>query len=247
MDRAALSRQCEQAEQRSVLVVDDDLRNIRLVGSLLTESGFRVHVADNGLLALAIAREVQPDLVLLDILLPPRMNGIETCHRLKVCPDTRAIPVIFLTGKEDEETMVRAFEVGGADYVQKPFNAQVLLARVRTHTELGLLSRELERTLAERTRELSEANATLRKLAMEVSLIEEREKKRLAANLHDSPMQNWPWRACRSPPPAPLATVKPRNSWNPDWPCLTTPCMNCAFCNSISAPRCSTKMVCRPP
>ncbi|MCP5426189.1 MAG: response regulator, partial [Gammaproteobacteria bacterium] len=136
MDRAALSRQCEQAEQRSVLVVDDDLRNIRLVGSLLTESGFRVHVADNGLLALAIAREVQPDLVLLDILLPPRMNGIETCHRLKVCPDTRAIPVIFLTGKEDEETMVRAFEVGGADYVQKPFNAQVLLARVRTHTEL---------------------------------------------------------------------------------------------------------------
>lgn len=85
--------------------------------------------------------------------------------------------------------MVCAFESGGADYVHKPFNAQVLLARVRAHTELGLLSRQQERTLAERTRELSEANAKLRKLAMEVSLIEEREKKRLAGHLHDSPMQ----------------------------------------------------------
>ena len=97
--------------------------------------------------------------------------------------------MIFLTGKEDEETMICAFEAGGADYVKKPFNAQVLLARVRTHTELGLLSRHLERTLAKRTQELSDANAKLRQLAIEISLIEEREKKRLAGNLHDSPMQ----------------------------------------------------------
>lgn len=190
MDRSALLRQPMATRQRSVLVVDDDPQSILLVGSLLNESGYRIHVADSGELALAIAKEVPIDLVLLDILLlPPQMDGIETCHRLKACADTRPIPVIFLTGKEDEETMVRAFEVGGADYVNKPFNAQVLLARVRAHTELGLLTRQQERALAERTRELSEANTKLRKLAMDVSLIEAREKKRLASNLHDSPMQ----------------------------------------------------------
>ena len=97
--------------------------------------------------------------------------------------------MIFLTGREDEETMVRAFTAGGADYVKKPFNAQVLLARVRTQVELGLLSRTLERALAERTQELRAANARLRHLALEGSLIEEREKKRLAGELHDSPMQ----------------------------------------------------------
>lgn len=117
------------------------------------------------------------------------MDGLETCQRLKADDRTRSIPVIFLTGKEDEETMVRTFTAGGVDYVKKPFNAQVLLARVRTQVELGLLSRTLERALAERTQELGDANARFRQLALEVSLVEERERKRLAGELHDSPMQ----------------------------------------------------------
>jgi two-component system sensor histidine kinase/response regulator len=175
--------------RRSILVADDDPHNVRAVGSLLKESGYQVHAADSGELALAIAGEVPLDLILLDILMPRGVDGIEICRRLKAHDRTRPVPVIFLTGKEDEETMVRAFEAGGADYVKKPFNAQVLLARVRTHVELGLLSRKLERALAERTRELSDANVKLRQLAMEVSLIEERERKRLAGDLHDSPMQ----------------------------------------------------------
>ena len=175
--------------RRSILVADDDPHNVRAVGSLLKESGYQVHVANSGELALAIAREVPLDLILLDILMPPELDGIETCRRLKADDRTRPVPVIFLTGKEDEETTVRAFEAGGADYVKKPFDARVLLARVRTHVELGLLSRALERALAERTQELRDANARLRKLAMEVSLVEERERKRLAGELHDSPMQ----------------------------------------------------------
>mgnify|MGYP001179142916 CR=1 FL=1 len=174
---------------RSILVADDDPRNVRAVGSLLKESGYQIHVADSGELALAIAGEVPLDLILLDILMPGGMDGIATCRRLKADDRTRPIPVIFLTGREDEETMVRAFAAGGADYVKKPFDARVLLARVRTHVELGLLSRALERALAERTRELRDANARLRQLALEVSLIEERERKRLAGDLHDSPMQ----------------------------------------------------------
>jgi signal transduction histidine kinase len=184
-----MGRDQSENGRRSILVADDDPHNVRVVGSLLKESGYQVHVADSGELALAIAGEVPLDLILLDIRMPRRVDGIETCRRLKADDRTRPIPVIFLTGKEDEETTVRAFAAGGADYVKKPFNAQVLLARVRTHTELGLLSRELERALGERTRELSDANAKLRQLAMEVSLIEEREKKRLAGDLHDSPMQ----------------------------------------------------------
>lgn len=175
--------------RRSILVADDDPRNVRAVGSLLKESGYQIHVADSGELALAIAGEVPLDLILLDILMPGGMDGIATCRRLKADDRTRPIPVIFLTGREDEETVVRAFAAGGADYVKKPFDAQVLLARVRTHVELGLLSRALERALAERTRELRDANARLRQLALEVSLIEERERKRLAGDLHDSPMQ----------------------------------------------------------
>ena len=179
----------QENARRSILVVDDDPRNLRVVGSLLKESGYQVHVADSGELALAIAGEVPLDLILLDIRMPRGMDGLETCRRLKADDRTRPIPVIFLTGREDEETTVRAFTAGGADYVKKPFAAQVLLARVRTQVELGLLSRTLERALAERTQELRDANARLRQLALEVSLIEERERKRLAGELHDSPMQ----------------------------------------------------------
>jgi signal transduction histidine kinase len=176
-----------------ILVVDDESENIRLIGNLLTAQGYEVHVAESGEMALEIVREISPevhlDLILLDILMPVGMDGIQTCRRLKSWRETRNTPVIFLTGKDDEKTMLRAFEAGGADYVLKPFNMQVLLARVQTHSRLGLLSSGLESALAERTRELRDANEKLRQLAIEISLIEEREKKRLAGELHDSPMQ----------------------------------------------------------
>jgi len=136
-----------------------------------------------------IAGDLRLDLILLDIFMPAGLDGIETCRRLKSRPNMRNTPVIFLTGKDDRETMMRAFEAGGADYVLKPFNADVLLARVRTHSRLGRLSSDLEAALAESTRELRDANAQLRRLAMEISLVEERERKRLAGELHDSPMQ----------------------------------------------------------
>jgi signal transduction histidine kinase len=137
----------------------------------------------------SIAAATRLDLILLDILMPNGMDGIETCRRIKSQEALRTIPVIFLTGKDDHDTMIRAFKAGGADYVLKPFDTEVLLARVRAHSELGRLTCRLEATLAERTRELKVANAKLRRLVVEVSLIEEREKKRLGAELHDSPMQ----------------------------------------------------------
>jgi two-component system, sensor histidine kinase and response regulator len=178
---------------RNILVVDDEPENIRFLGRLLAGRGYEVHVADSGERALdaldAISADERLDLVLLDILMPSGMDGIETCRRLKFREVMRTTPVIFLTGKDDRETMMLAFEAGGADYVLKPFNADVLLARVRTHSELGRLSDDLESALSERTRELQDANAQLRRLATEISLVGERERKRLAGELHDSPMQ----------------------------------------------------------
>ena len=174
---------------RHILIVDDEPISVHFLGKLLKKNGYEIHVANSGELALEIADEIQPDLILLDISMPPGMDGIETCRHLKSDQDICNIPVIFLTGKDDEDSMVNAFDAGGADYVLKPFDTRVLLARVRTHVELGVLSRHQEAALAERTLELYAANAKLRRLAMEMSLIEEREKKRLAGDLHDSPMQ----------------------------------------------------------
>ncbi|NEX21318.1 response regulator [Thiorhodococcus mannitoliphagus] len=184
----------------NILIVDDEPENIRLLGQLLAARGYQIHVAESGEQALTafetLSREVRLDLILLDVLMPNGLDGIETCRRLKQQDSTRTLPVIFLTAKEDHATIVRAFEAGGADYVLKPFETDVLLARVRAHLTLGRLSHDLESALDERSRqlrvanrELRRANDRLRRLAMEVSLIEEREKRRLAGELHDSPMQ----------------------------------------------------------
>jgi signal transduction histidine kinase len=182
-----------EVSRGSILVVEDEPENIRFLGQLLAGQGYQVHVADSGERALealdSILAGTRLDLVLLDILMPGGMDGIETCSRLKSRQDMRNVPVIFLTGKDDSETMVRAFDSGGADYLLKPFDIKVLLARVKTHLELGYLSRNLESALAKRTRELQDANARLRRLAMDISLVSEREKNRLAGELHDSPMQ----------------------------------------------------------
>jgi two-component system, sensor histidine kinase and response regulator len=184
----------------NILIVDDEPENIRLLGQLLAGHGYRIHVAESGEQALAafaaITRTGRLDLILLDVLMPNGIDGLETCRRLKTLDGAHTTPVIFLTAREDRATIVGAFESGGADYVLKPFETDVLLARVCAHLKLGRLSHDLEAALDERSqqlraanRELRHANDRLRRLAMEVALIEEREKRRLAAELHDSPMQ----------------------------------------------------------
>ena len=171
-----------------VLVVDDDSASLRYVGSLLMTHGYGVYAAGSGHLAIEIAERSQPDLILLDIRMPD-LDGIETCRALKSRPQTAGIPVVFVTGRSDEFSMLEGFDAGGADYVVKPFEPAVLLARVGTHVKLGILSRDLERALGERTLELQAANRELRRLAVQVSQIEQLERARLAADLHDSPMQ----------------------------------------------------------
>ncbi len=120
-----------------ILIVDDTLKNIQLLGTILRERNYQISVAQNGKQALQIAGgdAALPDLILLDVMMP-EMDGFETCERLKADPKTRDIPVIFLTARVESDDIVRGFELGAVDYVTKPFNQVELLRRVSTHLEL---------------------------------------------------------------------------------------------------------------
>ena len=118
-----------------VLVVDDQLANVQAVGSLLARSDLDVMPALSGEQALARLAQRAPDLILLDMMMPG-MDGFEVCRRLRGDARHAAIPIIFLTAANERHLLVRAFAAGAVDYVTKPFVAEELLARVRTHIDL---------------------------------------------------------------------------------------------------------------
>lgn len=124
-----------QLTKSAILVVDDTDTNRALVKELLQREGYRVVTASHGSEALGRAANQRFDLILLDVMMPV-MDGFETCKRLKRSEFTKDIPVIFLTGMSDVEEINRGFEVGGVDYIIKPFNTRELLMRVKTHLEL---------------------------------------------------------------------------------------------------------------
>lgn len=115
-----------------VLIVDDILDNLAVLHDALDESGFTVLVASTGIKALQIATDTQPDIILLDAIMP-EMDGFEVCVKLKENIDTRHIPVIFMTGLTEAEHVAAAFEAGGADYVTKPIRPKEVLARISSH------------------------------------------------------------------------------------------------------------------
>ena len=121
-----------------ILAVDDKPQNLQFLGKLLSDKGYEVGMAQNGLQVLSFVRKNEPDLILLDIMMPG-MDGYEVCRQLKADFSARHIPVIFLTAKADSEDIVKGFDVGGVDYVIKPFNSSELLARIKTHIELKIL------------------------------------------------------------------------------------------------------------
>ena len=114
-----------------VLVVDDDADIVELITFKLEASGFEVHSANNGEAALAAAIELQPDLLLLDLMMPG-MTGIEVCRHLKDRPGTRHIPVILITAKAQESDIQAGLAAGAADYIVKPFSPSDLAKRVET-------------------------------------------------------------------------------------------------------------------
>jgi sigma-B regulation protein RsbU (phosphoserine phosphatase) len=131
------------APQADLLIVDDKPANLRLLAAMLVEQGYKVRSAINGPLALTATRAAPPDMILLDINMP-EMNGYEVCERLKADERTRDIPIIFISALDETADKVRAFTVGGVDYITKPFHLEEVLARVQTHLALRRLQKRLQ-------------------------------------------------------------------------------------------------------
>jgi DNA-binding response OmpR family regulator len=151
-----------------VLVVDDIKSNIEFVTDFLELENFHVIGAFNGAQALDLAHTEKPDIILLDIAMP-EMDGYEVCKKLKKNPDTKGIPIIFLTARVEKEDIIKGFELGAVDYIIKPFNFNELISRVRTHIDLKQkteklqnINVELESKVEKRTEQLRIANEELK-------------------------------------------------------------------------------------
>ena len=129
-----------------VLLVDDDRDNLALIRKWLAAQGYVLETAENGQAALEVAARWLPDLILMDVDMPV-MNGLDACRRLKRDDRLKSIPVLFLTGSQDEDKVLLAFDAGAADYVGKPCDRRELLARVNSHMTVARLNRENEQLL----------------------------------------------------------------------------------------------------
>ena len=148
----------------NILVIDDTFENLQFLVDILMNKGYSVRPASNASLAFQSIQLKLPDLILLDIKMPG-MDGYEVCERLKADQATRNIPVIFLSALDEVEDKLKAFEVGGVDYITKPFQAKEVLARVETHLSLRRLQQQVR-----------------------ISVMTE-ERNRVARDLHDSVAQ----------------------------------------------------------
>ncbi|MFP4544507.1 MAG: response regulator [Candidatus Kapaibacterium sp.] len=145
-----------------ILIVDDIPKNLQILSSILNSEGFQISFASNGSQALTVVETSMPDLILLDIMMPD-MDGYEVCEKLQSNPDTRDIPVIFLTGKAESDDIIKGFKTGAVDFVTKPFNSIELISRVKTHVKLKLSNdaiKEYNSRLLETRDKLQNANAS---------------------------------------------------------------------------------------
>lgn len=151
------------ADSATILIVDDLVENIEVLGTLIRKNKYKVAVAMNGEDAIKVTKKILPDLILLDIAMPGK-DGFSVCKTLKSDPLTESIPIIFLTAKVESEDVVAGFSIGAVDYITKPFKSAELLMRIKTHltiknlqNELRLANETLENKVIERTRELEKA------------------------------------------------------------------------------------------
>lgn len=144
----------------NIVIVDDSPENLNVLTRMLSEQGYQVRPAINGELALKATRKALPDLLLLDIMMAPGIDGYEVCRQLKADAATREIPIIFMSALHETINKVKAFEIGGVDYITKPFQIEEVLARVHTHLSL----RKLQTRLEEKNAQLEEALASVKTL-----------------------------------------------------------------------------------
>jgi signal transduction histidine kinase len=148
-----------------ILIVDDTPNNLRLLTQILAEQNYKVRAVLNGERALRAVASDPPDVILLDIMMPV-MNGYEVCKHLQADEATRDIPIIFISALDATEDKVRALEVGGVDYVTKPFQVEEVVARVETH----LAMRNLQRQLREANQELAQRLEEVDRLNIELQM-----------------------------------------------------------------------------
>ncbi len=146
-----------------VLIVDDNPANLGVLSDTLDQAGAEVWVAQSGKTALERVKYALPNLILLDVMMP-EMNGFETCRQLKANPETRNIPIIFMTALSDTENKVQGFQLGAVDYITKPFQQEEVLARVQLHLRIADLSQKLEEKNVLLEQQVSETAQAYREL-----------------------------------------------------------------------------------
>ena len=147
----------------TILIVDDNPINLQVLGTLLGQAGYKVRAAISGEVALRAVETILPDLILLDVRMPG-IDGYETCRRLHGNERIRDVPVIFISAMQDTEDKLAGFAAGGVDYVAKPFQAEEVLARAKTHIQLHRMQLSLEQMVKARTLELIQSEARYRVL-----------------------------------------------------------------------------------
>ncbi|MCI5224756.1 MAG: hybrid sensor histidine kinase/response regulator, partial [Candidatus Electrothrix sp. AR4] len=128
-----------------ILIVDDQPANLKVLLSFLQARNFELRILQSGMRALAMLQEITPDIILLDVLMP-EMNGFETCKKIKENKSFDGVPVIFMTALDSLEDKVAGFEVGGVDYITKPFQQTEVLVRINTHISLRKKALKLKET-----------------------------------------------------------------------------------------------------
>lgn len=164
-------------ESIHILIIDDQPNNLRFISNILTKEGYKVQRAISGEMVVNAKFTVLPDLILLDIAMP-RMNGYEVCERLKANENSREIPVIFLSVFNETFHKVKAFEVGGVDYISKPFKVEEVLARIESQLTIQQLSKQLKQQNVQLQREVK-----IRKKTEEALRKSQGRLQRLAVNI----------------------------------------------------------------
>jgi diguanylate cyclase (GGDEF)-like protein len=161
-----------------ILIVDDVPKNIQVAANILQEKGYQMAFAQDGPMAIEQIDKNRFDLILLDIMMPG-MDGYEVCQKIKTNPFNQSIPIIFLTARDDAESIAKGFELGAVDYLTKPFNALELQARVKTHLDLFRSKEDLLETNRRLNKEIVE------RIKIEKKLQQSKEAYRLLS-IHDS-------------------------------------------------------------
>ncbi len=153
----------------TILIIDDNPTNLEVLYGTLASAGYEIYVQMNGEDGIEQAIQQQPDLILLDVMMPG-IDGFETCCRLQSNLTTRSIPIIFMTALSDTEHKIKGLNLGAVDYITKPFQQEEVLARVNVHLKLKRMTQELEQQVEERTNSLVQSLHSLKQ--MQVQLVQ---------------------------------------------------------------------------